>query len=76
MKTIFTLVAALALTGAGAHVNAQGTKPAAKGTKMETPAEEKTESKKEEARENGSTGKPAHHGAARHHAKMATKRKM
>lgn len=69
MKTTLSLLAALALTGFGTRVNAQGTKPAPK-------SEENMETKKEEAVENSKSGKPRPHRAKMPHGKMAPKNKM
>ena len=76
MKTTLTLVAALAFIGFSAGVNAQGTMPAAAGTKPAAKSEEKMETKKEEAMENSKTSMPMKHRAKTHHGKRASKSKM
>lgn len=76
MKTTLTLVAALAFIGSSAGVNAQGTMPAAAGTKPAAKSEEKMETKKEEAMENGKSSKSMKHQGKMHHGKRAPKSKM
>ena len=76
MKNTCKLVAVLVLTGFSFAANAQGTKPMAKGGKMETKSEEKMETKKEEKMETAKGSKMAPHVGKMHSGKMAPKSKM
>lgn len=76
MKTAYTLIAALLLTGLVSGAHAQTTKPMAKEAKTESKAEESMETKKEEKMETAKSGKTMHHGKKMHHAKAGMKGKM